>query len=387
MDFLLTEHQRELKHRVIELCERTLEPLEKAAGETNTVSRDISGVLARAGLFRLLVPGEFGNATPMPSLVSVCLVREQLARRCPNAELIFVMQGLGSYPIVAAGNREQQAKYCPLVANGEKLFTFALTEPNAGSDAAAVETTAAVSGGEYVVNGQKMFISLAPDADVYSVIVKTDAEKGAKGISILAVEKGYPGFDPGRRLELLAAHPIGAPVFRDCRVPLSNLVGQQGGGFKIALQTLDFFRASVGAGAVGMAQTALEEAIDYAKKRVQFGKPIAEFQAIQLKLAAMATELEAARLLVYRAAYLKDHGQERITMESSMAKLYATEAAQRIIDQALQIHGGSGVVKGSVVERLYREIRPMRVYEGTSEIQHLVIANLLLKDPGRKPSK
>lgn len=387
MNFLLTDSQRALKDQVIELCERTLEPLERAVGETNTVSREISGALAEAGLFKLLVPGEFGNRTPKPSLVSVCLVREQLARRCPNAELIFVMQGLGSYPIVAAGNRYQQAKYFPLVASGQKLFTFALTEPNAGSDVAAIETTAEASGGEYVVNGQKMFISLAPDADVYSVIVKTEREKGSKGISILVIEKDCPGFDAGKRLDLVAAHPIGAPTFRDCRVPMGNLVGEQNNGFKIALQTLDFFRTSVGAGAVGMAQTALEEAVTYAKKRVQFGKPIAEFQAIQLKLAAMATELEAARLLVYRAAYLKDHGQERITMESSMAKLYATEAAQRIIDQALQIHGGCGLVHGSVVERLYREIRPMRVYEGTSEIQHLVIANMLLKGEATRSSK
>jgi|HubBroStandDraft_4_1064222.scaffolds.fasta_scaffold00453_16 acyl-CoA dehydrogenase len=382
MDFLLNDEQKRLKEQVIRLCEETLRPLEERTGETNIVSRQIADELARAGLFRLLVPGEFGNTTDTPSLTSVCLVREQLARRCPNAELIFVMQGLGSYPIVAAGTKEQKAKYCPLVANGKKLFTFALTEPNAGSDAAALETSASASGDEYIVNGQKMFISLAPDADIYSVLVKTDKEKGAKGISVLVIEKGFPGFDPGKRLDLLAAHPIGAPEFRDCKVPKSNLLGQQDAGLKIALQTLDFFRSTVGAGAMGMARTALDEAIGYAQKRVQFGKPIAEFQAIQLKLAAMATELDASRLLVYRAAYLKDHGQQRITMESSMAKLYATEAAQRIIDQALQIHGGYGVLKGSVMEKLYREIRPMRVYEGTSEIQHLVIAGMLLKQTG-----
>ncbi len=379
MDFLLNEEQKKLKQEVIDLCEKKLKPLEEKVGETNVVSREISSALAQAGLFKLLVPLEFGNTTKMPSLISVCLVREQLARSSPNAELIFVMQGLGSYPIVLAGNEEQKTKYCPLIASGKKLFTFALTEPNAGSDVAAIETVAIPDGDHYSVTGQKMFISIAPDADIYTVMVKTDKEKGAKGISALIVEKGYSGFDPGKRLDLVAAHPIGAPVFKNCKVPKANLIGELNGGFKLALQNLDFFRSTVAAGAVGLAQAALDEAIHYAKNRVQFGKPIAEFQAIQMKIAEMATELEAARSLVYRAGYLKDHGQERITMESSMAKLYATEAAQRIIDQALQIHGGYGVVKGYLVEKLYREIRSMRVYEGTSEIQHLVIANMLLR--------
>jgi acyl-CoA dehydrogenase len=380
MDFLLNDDQKALREQVIELCENRLRPLEERIGENNVTSREIAREMARAGLFRLFVPGEFGNSTPMPSLVTICMVREQLALRCRNAELIFTVQGLGSYPIVIAGNQEQKAKYCPWIVSGEKLFAFALTEPASGSDAAALETVAAVSGEHYIVNGRKKFISLAPDADIYTVMVKTTPTKGSKGISALIMEKNLPGFDPGERMELIAAHPIGAPVFRDCRVPRESLIGEQDRGFKIAMRTLDFFRSTVGAGAVGMAQTALDEAICYAIRRTQFGRPIADFQAIRMKLAAMATELDAARLLVYRAAYLKDHGQDPITKESSMAKLYATEAAQRIIDQALQIHGGSGVVKGSILERLYREIRPLRVYEGTSEIQHLVIAGLLLKN-------
>ncbi len=379
MDFLFNEEQRELKKRVIELCEQKLKPIEESLGETNILSREVVEVLSKAGLFKLLVPKEYGNLTEMPSLVSVCLVREQLARFCPHAELIFVMQGLGSYPILIAGSKEQKAKYCPWIASGEKIFTFALTEPNAGSDVSAIETSAILQGDYFLVTGQKVFISLAPDADIYLVMVKTDKEKGAKGISALIAEKGYQGFDPGKRLDLVSAHPIGAPFFENCKVPKNNLVGELNGGFKIALKNLDFFRSTVGAGAVGMAQSALDEAIRYARSRTQFGKKISEFQAIQFKLADMVTELTAARALVYRAGYLHDHGAERITMESSMAKLYATEAAQRIIDQALQIHGGYGVMKGYMVERLYREIRSMRVYEGTSEIQHLVIANLLLK--------
>jgi len=379
MEFLFNEEQRELKKRVIELCKERLKPIEESLGETNILSKEVVSLLAKAGLFKLFVTKEYGNSTEMPSLVSVCLVREQLARFCPHAELIFVMQGLGSYPIIFAGSKEQKVKYCPWIASGEKIFTFALTEPHAGSDVSSIETSATLEGDHFMVTGQKIFISLAPDADIYMVMVKTEKEKGTKGISALIVEKGYQGFDPGKRLNLVSAHPIGAPVFENCKVPKSNLIGELNGGFRIALKNLDFFRSTVGAGAVGMAQAALDEAILYARSRTQFGKRISEFQAIQFKLADMATELTAARALVYRAGYLHDHGAERITMESSMAKLYATEAAQRIIDQALQIHGGYGVMKGYRVERLYREIRSMRVYEGTSEIQHLIIANMLLK--------
>ena len=379
MDFLFKEDQRELKEKVITLCKEKLAHLEEKVGETKVMSREIAGVLAESGLFKLFVPAKYGNTTPMPSLVSVCLVREELARRCPNAELIFVMQGLGSYPIVLSGNEELQAKYCPLIASGEKIFTICLTEPNAGSDVGAIETTAVEEKDFWVLNGQKIFTSLAPDADIYSVFAKTDPDKGTRGISAFVVEKGWEGFDPGKRMDLMAAHPIGAPVFKDCRVPKENLIGELNAGFKVSMRNLDFFRSTVGAAAVGMAQAALDEAVSYAKGRFQFGKSIAEFQSIQFKLADMATELTASRALVFRAAYIKDQGVERITLESSMAKLYATEAAWRIIDEALQIHGGYGVIKGQHVERLYREIRALRVYEGTSEIQRLVIGNMLLK--------
>lgn len=379
MDFLFKEEQRELKEKVISLCKEKLAPLEEKVGESKVMSREIADVLAESGLFKLFVPAEYGNTTPMPSLVSVCLVREELARRCPNAELIFVMQGLGSYPIVLSGSEELQAKYCPLIASGEKIFTICLTEPNAGSDVGAIETTAVKDNDQWLLKGQKIFTSLAPDADIYTVFAKTDPDKGTRGISAFVVEKGWKGFDPGKRMDLMAAHPIGAPVFKDCSVPQENLIGELNAGFKVSMRNLDFFRSTVGAAAVGMAQAALDEAISYAKGRFQFGKSIAEFQSIQFKLADMATELTASRALVFRAAYIKDRGVERITLESSMAKLYATEAAWRIIDEALQIHGGYGVIKGQHVERLYREIRALRVYEGTSEIQRLVIGNMLLK--------
>jgi len=314
------------------------------------------------------------------SLVSFCLVREELARTCPNAELIFTMQGLGAGPIIVAGNEEQKQKYLPPVASGKSIITFALTEPSGGTDAASILSQAKREGDHYLLNGSKTFISMAPDADVYAVFAKTDPSKGSKGITGFIVEKGFPGFVPGERLDLIAAHPIGSIYFEDCSIPVANRLGEEGEGFKIAMQTLDFFRTTVGACAVGMAQAALEESLKYAKQRLAFGQPIAKFQLIQAKVADMAMKISAARLLVFQAAFLRDGGKKNITAESSMAKLYATEIAQQVIDQAVQVHGGYGVCKGYLVEKLYREIRALRIYEGTSEIQHLVIANQLLRD-------
>jgi acyl-CoA dehydrogenase len=265
------------------------------------------------------------------------------------------------------------------VISGEAIAAFAITEPDAGSDVSAIQTTARRDGGSYVIDGSKTFISNAGLADFYTVFAKTDPDKGSKGISAFVVEPDAPGFRFEEKIELISPHPIGRISFEACRVPASNLLGGEGHGFKIAMTTLDTFRPTVGAAACGLAWRALDEAISYAKRRVQFGRPIAEFQATQMKLAEMATDLDAARLLVYRAAWKKDLGAERVTLEAAMAKLFATEAAQRIVDASVQIHGGVGVVRGSVVEHLYRDVRALRIYEGTSEIQKLVIAGQLLK--------
>ena len=377
---LLTEEQRMLRESIIKMCKGKLGRLEEEVGETNIVNRDILKLLADHGLLDLDVPGEYGSGPEKMSLVSFCMVREELAKTCPNAELIFTMQGLGAGPIVFAGNKEQKQTYLPTVASGENIFTMALTEPNGGSDVASLQTRAIKEGSEYILNGSKTFISMAPDADVYTVFAKTDPDKGTKGVTAFIVEKGFDGFVPGERLDLVAAHPIGSIYFDGCRVPENNRLGEEGEGFKIAMQTLDFFRTTVGACAVGFAQAALEEAINYAKQREAFGQPISKFQLIQAKLADMATKVSAARLMVFRSAYLKDNGRDRITKESSMAKLFATEVAQEVIDQAVQVHGGYGVCKGYLVEKLYREIRALRIYEGTSEIQHLVIAGQLLRE-------
>jgi acyl-CoA dehydrogenase len=382
---LVSDAQRQLQADVEALCRGRLGDLDRQAGETDVVDREVLGCLAGAGLLDWTVPAAYGtgrHALPAPadlSLTSFCLVRETLARHCPTAELIFTMQGLGASPITLFGSDEQRRRFLPGVAAGERVAAFALTEPHAGSDVAALQVTARRDGDEYVLNGVKTLISMAPDADLYAVFARTDASAGRKGISCFIVEKGTAGFDPGRRLELMAAHPIGEPTFTDCRVPAVNRIGPEQAGFAVAMGSLELFRTTVGAGAVGFAQRALDESLAYARSRRAFGQRIGDFQAVQIKLAAMATEIEAARLLVYRAALTRDRGtKSRITVESSQAKLFATEAAQRAIDQAVQVHGGNGVVKGFAVERLYREIRALRIYEGTSEIQHLVIAKELL---------
>jgi len=382
MDFilsLLSDEQKMLRETVVKMCEGRLKEMDDEVGETNVVSRDILKFLADQGLLGLTVPGKYGSGPEKMSLVSFCLVREELARTCLNAELIFTMQGLGAGPIVVAGSEEQKQAYLPPVASGESCITFALTEPSGGSDAAAILTRAERKGDEYILNGEKTFISMAPDADVYTVFAKTDPAKGTKGITGFIVEKGFEGFTPGARLDLVAAHPIGSLHFEDCRVPAANRLGEEGSGFKVAMQTLDFFRTTVGACAVGFAQAAFDEALAYAKQREAFGQALSQFQLIQGKLADMATKISAARLLVFRSAFLKDQGRERITKESAMAKLYATEIAQEVIDEAVQIHGGLGVSRGYLVERLYREIRMLRIYEGASEIQRVIIANQLLR--------
>lgn len=376
--FLIEEHH-ELASAVKQLAEREIEPRALEDEREEERAREFVRLMAAEGLLRYVVPQAYGGMFSSLDSRSLCLIREGLAYASGLADTMFAMQGLGSYPITLAGSEELKRRYLPRVASGEAIAAFALTEPEAGSDVAALQTAAWPEGDQYELSGTKTFISNAGVADFYVVFARTNPDPGSKGISAFVVEPSLPGFAVEAKLELIAPHPIGVLRFERCRVPPENRLGDEGHGFQIAMQTLDVFRATVAAAAVGMARRALDEAISYSRRRVQFGRPIAEFQGIQFKLGEMATELEAARLLVYRAAWKKDQGAERVTQESAMAKLYATEMAQRVIDEAVQIHGGMGVVKGIAVERLYREIRALRIYEGTSEIQKLVIARELLK--------
>jgi acyl-CoA dehydrogenase len=291
------------------------------------------------------------------------------------------MQGLGTYAISQAAPDHVREFWLSRAANGKAIAAFALTEPEAGSDVAAIQTTARREGETYVIDGRKRFISNAGIADFYTVFAKTGtSEDGRASLSAFVVGSKMQGFSVVQRTPLMAPHPIGEIAFNGCRVPAEDMVGNEGDGFKLAMATLDTFRASVGAAACGMARRALDEAVSYSSARKQFGRLLAEHQLIQAKLADMITELDAARLLVYRAAYARDTNTARVTREASEAKLFATEAAGRIIDSAVQIHGGTGLVTGSVVERLYRDVRALRIYEGTSEIQKLVIASQLLKE-------
>lgn len=379
MDFLLTEEQRMLKAEVRRIVDEKVLPRSAELDETNEVAWDIAQLLARQGIIGIVVPEEYGGVGKRVQALPICLVREELARGSANADVLFAMQGLGSYPIVIAGSEEQKRRYLPPIARAEKLAAYAVTEPGAGSDLASIQTRARRDGDGYVLDGSKCFTSNAGVAATYVVFAKTDPDKGVKGTSAFVVEEGAVGFRVGRLFDLMAPHTIGEVFFEECRVPRASLLGEEGEGFKIAMRTFDVYRTSVGAAAVGIAQAAFEEALHYAKTRVQFGKPLVEFQAIQFKLADMAVQIDAARLLVYRAAMLKDLGAARVTKEASMAKLFGSEVAGRVVDEALQIHGGYGVMKDFRIERLYRQARAIRIYEGTSEVQRIVIASQLVR--------
>jgi acyl-CoA dehydrogenase len=309
------------------------------------------------------------------------LIREELSYSSSLADLAFVMQGLGTFAIARAAPDHVREFWLSRAVSGKAIAAFALTEPDAGSDVAAISTTARRDGETYVIDGRKRFISNAGIADFYTVFARTGTrDDGRATLSAFVVGSKMQGFSVVERTPLIAPHPIGEIAFNECRVPAEDMVGDEGDGFRLAMETLDTFRASVGAAACGMARRALDEALRYASTRKQFGRLLGEHQLVQEKLADMVTELDAARLLVYRAAYARDTSEGRLTREASEAKLFATEAAGRIIDSAVQIHGGAGLVRGSVVERLYRDVRALRIYEGTSEIQKLVIAGQLMKE-------
>jgi acyl-CoA dehydrogenase len=315
-------------------------------------------------------------------LRACCLVREALAAASPLADAVFALQALGTLPIVLAGSEDLKHRWLPGVLAGTMMAAFAMTEPDAGSDIGAIATTAQRDGSEYILNGTKTLISNAGIADFYVVFASTDPSAGNKGLSAFVVPAETPGFRFVRALTLSAPHPLGDIAFDNARIPADARLGAEGDGFRLGLGTLDRLRPTVGAAACGMAERALAEALRHAGTRRQFGAPLSANQLIQEKLARMATDLAAARLLVYRAAWEKDHGTERITLEAAMAKSFATEAAQRIVDDAVQILGGRGVLAAHPVDRLYRSVRSLRIYEGTTEIQQLVIAGQLLKAAG-----
>jgi len=352
---------------------------QQAEADVDRACRKLVRQLGAGGWLRYAVGGAvYGGAADAIDTRAVCLIRETLARHAALADFAFAMQGLGSGAISLFGSEAQKRAWLPRVASGEVIAAFALSEPGAGSDAAALQCRAELQGDRYVLHGEKTWVSNGGIADFYVVFARTGEAPGARGISAFIVPSGTPGLDIAERIDVIAPHPLARLRFADCRIPASQRIGEAGQGFGIAMATLDVFRTSVAAAALGFARCALDAALKHAAQRRMFGQTLADFQLTQAKLADMATGVDGAALLTYRAAWMRDRGQ-RVTKEAAMAKMSATESAQQVIDAALQMHGGLGVVSGQPVERLYREIRALRIYEGATEVQQLIIARELLR--------
>ena len=372
--FFSDEH-RELAARLDDWASRQIPSLTaEEHHDLDGTCKAIVKALGDAGFTSYAVPASAGGQHKKLDVRSLCIIRETLARHNALADFAFAMQGLGSGPISLFGDEAQQAAYLNAVATGDKIAAFSLSEPEAGSDVAAMSCSARADGDQWVLNGTKTWISNAGIADFYTVFARTDDTGGAKGISCFVVEAGTPGFEVTERIDLVAPHPLGTLTFSDCRIPRAHLVGEEGRGFGIAMATLDVFRSTVAAAALGMARRALDETLDYTAERNIFGGKLGDLQLVQAKIGEMALGVDSSALLVYRAAWTKDCAAERVTREAAMAKYHATETAQQVIDAAVQLHGGKGVTKGYIVEALYRDIRALRIYEGASEVQTTIIA-------------
>ncbi len=379
MDFNLTEEHKLIRANVREFCQKYVEPLAEITDSEPKFPAETIKKLAEQDLLGIPYPQEYGGAGS--DYLSYTIVVEELSRACATTGFTLECHtSLACYPLYKFGTEEQKKKYLVPLCKGEMLGSFALTEPGAGTDAAAGSTVAVPEGNEYVLNGSKIFISNAPVAGVIIVFAMTDKSKGTKGISAFIVPAGAPGLVIGKHLNKMGIRgALTAEVFlKDCRIPKENLLGGEGQGFRIAMMTLDGGRIGIAAQALGIAQAALDESIKYSKERVQFGKPIATFQAIQWMIANMATEVEASRFLTYHAAWCYDQGVP-YSKEAAMAKLFASETASRQTDRAVQIHGGIGYIKGTKVERLYRDAKITEIYEGTSEVMRMVIAGNVLR--------
>ncbi len=350
--------------------------------DVDNACRHLVATLGAAGLLRHVVPAAYGGISEEIDSRTICLMRETLAYHDGLADFAFAMQGLGTGAISLAGSDGLKTKILPRVARGELISAFALSEPEAGSDVAAMTCAARRDGDHYVLDGEKTWISNGGIADVYCVFARSGEAPGTRGISAFVVEAGTPGFEIAERIDVIAPHPLARIRFKHCRIPASNLLGAPGDGFKLAMRTLDIFRASVAAAALGFARRALAEGLAYAKTRPMFGATLGDLQMTQAALGEMATLVDAAALLTYRAAWRRDVQKLPTTREAAMAKMTATENAQIVIDRTVQIFGGRGVQSGAIAERLYREIRALRIYEGATEVQKLIIARDLIKAAG-----
>jgi alkylation response protein AidB-like acyl-CoA dehydrogenase len=376
--FELTEEQTMLRHAVRRMAEKRIAPRAAEIDETMEFPWDIKEAIQEMALFSIIFPEEYGGTGP--DQLSLCLAVEEIARVCVSSSLILQVQALGATPLLVAGSDEQKSKYCPPLASGEKLCAFGFTEPEAGSDLSAITTKAVLHGDTYIINGRKCFISNGSVADILVIFASTDPEAGHRGISAFIVEKGFPGFSIGKIENKMGvrASPAAELLFDDCEVPRENLLGTEGEGFGIGMRTFDESRTVIAAQAVGLAQGALDFAVDYAKNRTQFGAPIAKLEGIEFLLAEMAAQVEAARYLTYKAASLVGKDGRELSYLAAAAKLVASDAAMRVTTDAVQVAGGYGYMKDFPVERMMRDAKITQIYEGTNQVMKLVMARRYL---------
>lgn len=382
MEYFLTEQQREIKNLTRTIAEEKVLPVRAALDEKEEFPWEIMKVLADAGLFGVYIPEEYGGLGG--GIFELCLVVEELSRVCSGVAVSYAASGLGTLTLLQLGSDEQKRRFLPDIAVGRRLAGFALTEETAGSDAGGIKTTARRTEGGYILNGTKQFITNGGEAEVYTIIALTDKERGPRGASAFLVEKGAPGFSFGRKEKKLGirASATRELVFEDCLVPAENMIGREGMGFIMTMKLLDYSRPGLGAQALGLAQGALEAAVDYAKKRVQFGHPIIAQQAVQHMLADMAIQVEAARALVYAAARTIDSGAKNFTKESAIAKVFASDTAMRVTTDAMQVFGGVGYMRDYPIEKMFRDAKITQIYEGTNQVLRNVIAFELRKQKG-----
>jgi butyryl-CoA dehydrogenase len=384
MDYFLTEEQQMIRDLARQIAEEKVVPVRAELDETGEFPWEIMKVLAQSDMFGLFIPEEYGGLGK--GSLELCIAVEELSRACLGISTSYAANALGTYPILLFGTDEQKKKYLPDIAAGKRLVAFGLTEPNAGSDAGGIQTTAKLEGNEYVLNGTKQWITNGGEAEIYTIIAITDRAKGARGASAFIVEKGAPGFKFGKKENKMGirASATRELIFDNCRIPKENILSKEGMGFIVAMKTLDQSRTGVGAQGVGVAQGAFEEAVKFAKQRVQFGHPIISFQAVQHMLADMAIQIEAARALVYSVARFVDSGAREVSKESAMAKTFATDVGMKVTVDAVQIMGGSGYMKEYPVEKMMRDAKILQIYEGTNQIQRNVIGQALIKEAAKK---
>lgn len=383
MDYFLTEEQAMIRDLARQIAEEKVVPVRHELDEKEEFPWDVMRVLAQSDLFGLFIPEEYGGLGK--GALELCLAVEELSSACLGVATTYAANALGTYPLLFFGSEEQKKRYLPDIAHGKRLVAFALTEANAGSDAAGIQTTARREGTEYVLNGTKQWITNGGEAEIYTVIAMTDRTKGARGASAFIIEKDTPGFLFGKKEKKMGirASSTRELIFDNCRIPAENIIGREGLGFIVAMKTLDNARVGVGAQGVGVAQGAFDEAVKFARQRIQFGHPIISFQAVQHMLADMATEIEAARALVYAVARYVDSGAKDISKASAMAKVFATDVAMKVTTNAVQVMGGSGYMREYPVEKMMRDAKILQIYEGTNQIQRNIIGQAIIKEAAK----